>query len=279
MPKDVRLIDDEDYVLEPSFDFLQHLVLHHVEDVVVVAHDHVDVRNRLQRGLVRADAEPLARALQLADMHDSVQDELASSLAVSFVVRARFGLDAHEAERREGIAWQRRLALGAHRLLRDYVHRADFLAGCFSNLPQRVDDHRVLALLRCEEQELLLPLHGVIKEDRQRRDRLPDSSRRLGDHHLPVLGGGAHVLHELALAVPDFFVREQRKRIVLRLRGWRWRALPFRALRVPARLADARLGCAPAVGLQQRLAERAEHAGGHRGERWRKRIKHYGGDG
>ena len=173
-----------------------------IEEIVVVAHHHIDPARQLLRQVVRADAvhqRDRAHALLIEQLRGLGQG-----------IGTRIGQAVEEAlGERAGIAMAGAAGVLAGLVARHHFKHADRLATMRAQLAQRIErELPPRGLGRQVEQPVdALPRHGLERRENRAR-RLADARRCLREQHAALGGRAVHAFGQFALAGAELRMRK-----------------------------------------------------------------------
>ena len=198
----VRLVDDEDEILEGTSEPRKESLADLAEHVVVVADDQPRFRRRVHGDPMRAHAARAARPDELLHVQGPLEDRGDDGGIVPREEPARPRLHLEVAEFLEGATVGWRPFLEAHGMLRDQVDRWDPRTLGFDPA-DGLDRDSMVALPRRQEEDELVRGQGVVEGRDERHRGLPDPRRRVGEQMLPVGQGPPCVLEEIRLTITN----------------------------------------------------------------------------
>src|SRR5437899_9615115 len=198
----VRLVDDEDEILEGTAEPRKESLADLAEHVVVVADDQPRFRRRVHGDPIRTHAARAARPDELLHVQGPLKDRGDDGGIVSREEPARPRLHLEVAEFLEGAAVRWRPFLEAHGMLRDQVDRWDPRTLGFDPA-DGLDRDSMVALPRRQEEDELIRGQGIVEGRDERHRGLPDPRRRVGEQMLPVGQGPPCVLEEIRLTITN----------------------------------------------------------------------------
>ena len=198
----VRLVDDEDEILEGTSEPREESLADLAEHVVVVADDQPRFRRRVHGDPMRAHAARAARPDELLHVQGPLEDRGDDGGIVPREEPARPRLHLEVAEFLEGATVGWRPFLEAHGMLRDQVDRRDPRTLGFDPA-DGLDRDPMVTLPRRQEEDELLRGQGVVEGRDERHRGLPDPRRRVGEEMLPLGQGPPCVLEEIRLTITN----------------------------------------------------------------------------